>query len=635
MSIIHPDDAPDVLQQIQTLRSSQFSDMGEFRILTKSGDERWIHNYARPVWDDVRNRVVRIYGAARDITVRKRAEVGLQQRNLELTLLNHVSQAFNATLDLDQVLMVVLEEVYHLLDVDVCSVWLVDPETDELVCRQASGPGCELVRGWRLQPGEGIAGWVFRNGQSLIVPDISVDARHYKEVDRQIGLELRSILSIPLQIKQDTIGVLHVLDTRVDRFNPLELTLVESLAATATIAIENARLFEAEREQREFAEALEAAAAVVNSTLDFEQVLDRILEQVGRVVAGDAFNIMIVEGDHAHMVRWRGYEDTGIEEKISDSIRAIGEYPTLLKMTQSEDPVVIPDTVIDRNWVRPKRGQWLRSYVGAPIRADSVTVGFLNVNSARPNQFGRADAWRLKAFANHAATAIKNAGLYGEVKELHRQTQQDAETKAMLLREVNHRVGNNLAAIVGFLSIERDHIAEADQAAYQSIMNDLTNRVMSLSAVHRMLSATEWAPLLLSELVQQIIDASLQMLPLDRHISVDITPSPVRVTSNQAHNLCLVINELATNTVKYALSERGTAHITVSIWLDGDDIVQLEFQDNGPGFPETVLRLDQHSVGFKLIKNIVHRNLRGELSLRNDPGAVANVRFKVEASLST
>jgi two-component sensor histidine kinase len=75
------------------------------------------------------------------------------------------------------------------------------------------------------------------------------------------------------------------------------------------------------------------------------------------------------------------------------------------------------------------------------------------------------------------------------------------------------------------------------------------------------------------------------------------------------------------------LSERDTARITVRIMLDGDT-VQLEFQDDGPGYPETVLRMEQQSVGFKLIKNIVQRNLRGELSLRNDSGAVTIIRFE-------
>jgi len=129
------------------------------------------------------------------------------------------------------------------------SVWLADLETDELVCQHATGPQSEIVRGWRLVPGEGLAGWVARSGEGLIVPDAQVDGRHFKEVDQQTGLPLRSILGVPLRIKKDVIGVLQVMDTEVNRFNAADLTLLESLAAPAAIAIDNARLVEALRQR--------------------------------------------------------------------------------------------------------------------------------------------------------------------------------------------------------------------------------------------------------------------------------------------------------------------------------------------------------------------------------------------------
>jgi two-component sensor histidine kinase len=88
-----------------------------------------------------------------------------------------------------------------------------------------------------------------------------------------------------------------------------------------------------------------------------------------------------------------------------------------------------------------------------------------------------------------------------------------------------------------------------------------------------------------------------------------------------------VINELATNTAKYALSGRDTARITARITLDGDTVA-FEFRDDGPGYPEELLRLECHSVGFDLIQNIVCKSLHGELLLHNDHGAVTSLRFK-------
>jgi signal transduction histidine kinase len=178
-----------------------------------------------------------------EIAERKQTAETLQRRNRELELLNRAGQVFSSSLDLDRVLAAIMEEVQSLLNIVGCSIWLTDPETDELVCRQATGLQNELIRNWRLKPGEGIAGWVASNNQSLIVPDTQIDTRHFGDVDRQAGLEIRSIASVPLRLKERVIGALQVVDSAVSRFNESDLKLVEALAPAAAIAIENARLY--------------------------------------------------------------------------------------------------------------------------------------------------------------------------------------------------------------------------------------------------------------------------------------------------------------------------------------------------------------------------------------------------------
>ncbi len=176
----------------------------------------------------------------------------LQETHHELDLLNQVGQIFNATLDLDQVLLTVLEAMRNLMAVSACSIWLVDPQSRELVCRQATGIKSDVVRGWRLAPDEGISGWVARHGQSVIVPDTLHDQRHFEGINQQIEEnKIRSILSIPLKIKQRVIGVLEVVDTEVDRFTERHLARLEPLTASVTIFIENARLYEQARQSQE------------------------------------------------------------------------------------------------------------------------------------------------------------------------------------------------------------------------------------------------------------------------------------------------------------------------------------------------------------------------------------------------
>ncbi|HRV96709.1 MAG TPA: PAS domain S-box protein, partial [Anaerolineae bacterium] len=205
-----------------------------------------------------------------DATTNRQEKMDLRRRNNnnELLLLNRASQVFISTHDLDQVLTSVLEDVREELNVVACSAWLIDPETNEIICRQVTDPQSDTVRGWRLPMGEGLVGRVAQTGQTIIASDVQTDIRHYKGVDQQTGLNLRSILSVPLRIKDKIIGVIQIVDEAVDRFNRTHQELVESLAATAAVAIENARLYEETNKLRLFNEN------IVNGIEDGILILD-------------------------------------------------------------------------------------------------------------------------------------------------------------------------------------------------------------------------------------------------------------------------------------------------------------------------------------------------------------------------
>ncbi|GAK56399.1 multi-sensor signal transduction histidine kinase [Candidatus Vecturithrix granuli] len=179
-----------------------------------------------------------------EIFERRRAEEELRRRNRELTLLNQISQLFSSSLELDQVLLTALQEIQRLLNVVSTSIWLLIPETEELECRQIIGPGSESLLHACLPAGQGITGWVAQHGESVIVPDVQSDARHYKSANSASDDSVvRSMLSVPLKIKGNIIGVLNLIDPQVARFTQEDLRFIEPIAGAAAIAIENARLY--------------------------------------------------------------------------------------------------------------------------------------------------------------------------------------------------------------------------------------------------------------------------------------------------------------------------------------------------------------------------------------------------------
>jgi putative nucleotidyltransferase with HDIG domain/PAS domain S-box-containing protein len=207
-----------------------------------------------------------------DVTMQKEAEAVLKRRNRELELLNLSGRAFNSSLELDKVLVTVLEELRRLIDVLGSTIWLTEPETENLICQQAAGICANVLNGWRLEPGQGLAGWVAHHGESLNVHDTRIDFRHFKGVDGKTGYEIRSILGVPLISRGKPIGVIQVVDTTPGVFDSSHQTLLEWLAASAAIAIDNARLYQRARDeirQREEAEAeLEKSLKTLHLTLN-------------------------------------------------------------------------------------------------------------------------------------------------------------------------------------------------------------------------------------------------------------------------------------------------------------------------------------------------------------------------------
>jgi len=191
----------------------------------------------------------------------EQAKKALQHRNRELSLLNRVSQMFSSSLELEEVVKTALGEIQRLLDVVSTSVWLIVPETDELICMQATGPGSDDVTNSRLAPGQGITGWVAQHGESVIVPDTWIDERHFKTVDKQTEITIRSMIAIPLRIKGEVIGVLNLVDPKIGCFTSDDLILLEPIATAAAIAIENARLYTTA--QQEIAERWRAEAELI------------------------------------------------------------------------------------------------------------------------------------------------------------------------------------------------------------------------------------------------------------------------------------------------------------------------------------------------------------------------------------
>jgi signal transduction histidine kinase/DNA-binding response OmpR family regulator len=177
----------------------------------------------------------------------------LHTQNRNLALLNRLAQSFTSTLDVDEIAQTLVGSISEFTDTQGSSVWLWDPSRSENLRCVAIYPQRERTElaEMALPPGEGIAGWVAQHGESVLLDDANSDPRHSRLGDRKLQYSIRSMMAVPLRARDKVIGVLELVNNRQGRYSSNDQMLAETLASSAAVAIENARLFLNLRERTE------------------------------------------------------------------------------------------------------------------------------------------------------------------------------------------------------------------------------------------------------------------------------------------------------------------------------------------------------------------------------------------------
>jgi signal transduction histidine kinase len=183
-----------------------------------------------------------------DITERKQAEEAVLRHARQLAALNKAGQTIVSTLDLDTVLKQLIAEIRPLFEAEAATVLLGDPARGELVFAAAESPSPQSLAGLRVPLDTGIAGWVAREKQAILLNDAQSDSRFYKHIDTISGMTTRSLLVVPLIYENQVIGVIEALNKAGPGFDASDLEMLEALASPAAVAIENARLYAGQAE---------------------------------------------------------------------------------------------------------------------------------------------------------------------------------------------------------------------------------------------------------------------------------------------------------------------------------------------------------------------------------------------------
>ena len=423
--------------------------------VTHPGDDGVRHFEATYVPDrDAAGAVQGVVVVVDDVTDRKQADdervrlLGLEQaRRREAEAVAELGRILTEGLDLDTVAQRIAELSRGLLRATATTVFRVDPESRAFVCLAVSGDLGGLRPGAVLPRGAGTVGLAVERGRPVTTADVLQDAEITTPPEAREWLEqasARAVLAVPLQAKGRIIGAFAVGD-RVGRvFTTDEVGLAEALADHAAAALENAQLYAEAGERRREAELLSELARAVNASLDLDTVLGRITDAARELCRADLARIALWDGAREGMV----FRYTlGTRAGDHDHVRLMPGKGLAGAVLATGRPVraanVLEDPRLHPDYEGMIRSEGSVAVLVAPIQMGEGIEGLLYVDNRTARPFTERDEAILVRLADHAAIALRNAGLFAGEQT----ARGEAEARARgtrLLADVSRVLGTSL-----------------------------------------------------------------------------------------------------------------------------------------------------------------------------------------------
>ena len=385
-----------------------------------NGSQQLLEASISPLWDhngSLQGRVVLL----RDIRQEQVMRDAERRRARQMEALNIITHAALRAPDLAQMIQVLANSLGVLFDADGAYITLWDDAQQRVIPAAAYGQMRYTYSAIKPDPEEKtITQSVLDAGRVLQVENTFHSPYLSSRVAAMFPAE--SILALPLIVDQRKLGAVLIAFNRSRRFTPEDVALGEQVAAQVAVSIAKVQLFEAEREQRKLAEALRVMGMTISESLDFETVLDRLLDEIGKVVPYDAACIMLVDADkkRARVARLRYISEStsaAQEWKTTPLVVNIEATPNLAQMIQTGQPLIIDDIEQGLNCAGlPLSAHLLRSWAGAPILSRGVVIGFLSLHKVEPGFYQPGYTSSLAAFTGQAANAIENARIFTEMQ---------------------------------------------------------------------------------------------------------------------------------------------------------------------------------------------------------------------------
>lgn len=468
------------------------------------------------------------------------------------------------------------------------------------------------------------------NGESSELPELEhAAAVGGLVISKENG---HSALAVPIVVRGEVIGTVGLEDVDPNQeWSEERIGIINDVVQSLGLALDNARLYsEAQRRVTEL-DALNRISQAATSELDLESLLSIIGEQVRQIF--DVQNTYVALYDRAtQMITLPYFVNDGKRVQV-EPIR-FGEGLTS-EIIRTRQPLILNQTADDTMAKLGAKvfGNPAQSYLGVPILVGEEVTGVISIQStSRENMFDEGNVRLLETIAATVGAAIQNAQLYGameqEVQERKRAEEEiklSLKEKEVLLKEIHHRVKNNLQIITSLLNLQSAQIKDPEALL---MFRESQARVRSMALIHEKLyQSKDLARIDFAGYVRELMVYLFRSYTVSPdQIQTELDTSDIYLGIDTAIPCGLIISELVTNSMKYAFpgGKRGKIYVGLHPLEDGN--LELKVVDNGVGLPDDFDWRESDSLGLQLVSTLTAQ-LHGKMHVSGRDGACFTLTF--------
>ena len=527
-----------------------------------------------------------------------------------LGALRAIARALSTAWDLDTTLDLIVRKTTEVMEVDSCSLYLLDPDGQTLRLRATTGLARRGLGVATLALGEGMTGLAAAENRPVFARHAQ-EHPHFKWIADLHENLFASLLAVPLIIETRPIGALNVQTTEAHTFTAAEVELLALVGDLAAGALAKAQLHDSQQRQISELQTLAEVSELVTSPRYLDDILEVVTDMAAHMVGATACSIFLLDESgntlEQHTARAPG--------DATDGVALSGVPHDLECVLTSGRPLYLPDV--------SSAGDGGGSLLAVPLSVRERVIGVFACYTATRQSFAPEQEALLLTLANQTALAIEHARL---------------ATGAAMVREMNHRIKNNLQTVAMLIQLQ---LADAgapgrDDPAARQMLQTSMHRVQTIAAVHEVLSERGFHLVDLREVLQRVSAMTVASLTApQKAITVSVQGERLLLPARVATNVALVVNELVQNALEHAFPthsaraagpDRRAGRVEVTLGHSPDHFLVI-VRDDGVGLPAE----HKPGLGTEIVRTLVQEELTGHVAYRSlAPGTEVRIRLPRE-----